>query len=89
MNAKKPQTAPERTRVPMRPTSPPAPMTSGEKLIRSYLTRSAGCENRPSDHTLRCFLGMVESGEATWYDVRAAGGLPPFIRKETNEQAED
>ena len=68
MNAKKPQTAPERTRVPMRH------MTSGERLIRSYLTRSAGCENRPSDHTLRCFLGMVESGEATWYDVRKAGG---------------
>ena len=49
-------------------------MTTGEQLIRSYLTRSAGTCNHPTDHTLRCFLGMVESGEATWCDVRAAGG---------------
>jgi hypothetical protein len=47
---------------------------TGEQLIRSYLTRSAGTCNQPTNHTLRCFLGMVESGEATWHDLRSAGG---------------
>lgn len=69
-----PQPNPNPTRPANVPTSPPAPMTPGEKLIRSYLIRSAGTANQPTDHTIRCFLGMVETGEATWHDVRAAGG---------------
>ena len=35
------------------------------RTIRSYVQRSAGNCNQLTDHTLRCFVGMVETGEAT------------------------
>ena len=42
--------------------------------IYDYLARSAGTGNWPTDHALRCFLGMTETGEATWDDIQAVGG---------------
>lgn len=39
-------------------------MKRSEKIIRSYLARSSGNAGHPTDHVIRTFLGMVDSGEA-------------------------
>lgn len=49
-------------------------MNDAERKIRQYLCRSAGSCNHISDHTLRCFVGMLETGEATAADFENAGG---------------
>ena len=42
--------------------------------IYNYLARSAGTANVPTDHTILCFIGMIQTGEATMDDMEAAGG---------------
>ena len=49
-------------------------MNDTERTIRAYLTRSAGNCNHVSDHTLRCFVGMVQTGEASVEDFRRIAG---------------
>lgn len=49
-------------------------MTEIQKTIAQYVLRSAGTCNHMTDHTVRCFIGMTETGEATWDDFRAVGG---------------
>ena len=49
-------------------------MTDIQITISKYLRASAGIANYPSDHTFRCFVGMIETGEATIEDFRAVGG---------------
>ena len=49
-------------------------MNDIEKTIRQYLTRSAGTANHPTDYTLSCFLGMIETGEADVALFRKIGG---------------
>ena len=49
-------------------------MSDMQKTIAQYVLRSAGIANHLSDHTVACFVGMIETGEATWDDFRAVGG---------------
>lgn len=49
-------------------------MTDAERTIRSYLARSAGNCNHVTDHTVQCFVGMVQTGEATLNDFRRIAG---------------
>ena len=60
-------------------------MTEIEKTISRYLRASAGTGNHPTDHTLRCFLGMIETGEATVDDFHKIGGM--FIVNEIQRLA--
>jgi hypothetical protein len=46
-------------------------MTDIQKKITDYLN-PAGLM---SDFTLRCFVGMIETGEATLADFEAVGGI--------------
>ena len=43
-------------------------MNDAEKTIRQYVQRSAGNCNYITDYTMTCFVGMIETGEATWAD---------------------
>jgi hypothetical protein len=45
-----------------------------QKTIAQYVLRSAGTCNHLSNHTVTCFVGMIETGDATWDDFRAVGG---------------
>ncbi len=49
-------------------------MTDAERTIRAYLTRSCGNAGHPSVHTLQCFVGMVQTGEADIETFRKVGG---------------
>ena len=49
-------------------------MNKAQRKIMQYLNRSAGNCNHVSEHTLRCFLGMIETGEATIDDMKKCGG---------------
>ena len=49
-------------------------MRASERKVRQYLTRSAGNCNHPSLHTIRCFVGMVQTGELTVKDFKRIGG---------------
>lgn len=49
-------------------------MNEAQIKISQYLMRSAGNCNVPSDHTIRCFIGMIETGEATMDDMQKVGG---------------
>ena len=49
-------------------------MTEIQKTISDYLRRSAGNGNHISDHTATCFLGMLQTGEATLADFRQVAG---------------
>lgn len=55
--------------------------------IYQYLARSAGTGNHPTDHTLQCFVGMVQTGEATVEDMHAVGG--DFLMRELHRVCED
>ena len=46
-------------------------MTDIQKKIADYLRRGSVV----SDFTLRCFVGMIETGEATLADFEAVGGI--------------
>ena len=48
--------------------------TEIQNKIYQYLARSAGTGNYPTDHTLTCFIGMIQTGEATSEDMRHVGG---------------
>ena len=50
------------------------PRSDAQRKISQYLRASAGTANCPSDHTLCCFIGMIQTGEATIEDMRAMGG---------------
>lgn len=51
-------------------------MNEAEKTIRQYVLRSAGNCNYITDYTMSCFVGMIETGEATATDFdRAFDGL--------------
>lgn len=41
-----------------------------DTTIRDYLLRSAGNGNQVSDFTIRCFIGMLETGEARLPDFK-------------------
>lgn len=32
------------------------------------------CDGLPTTHSMLCFVGMIETGEATWDDFREVGG---------------
>lgn len=49
-------------------------MSEIEKTVRNYLARSAGNANIPSEHTIRCFIGMLQTGEADWELFQRVGG---------------
>lgn len=49
-------------------------MNASEKKIRQYLARSAGNCNYVSLHTLNCFVGMIQTGEADFELFRKVGG---------------
>jgi hypothetical protein len=49
-------------------------MNASEKTIRQYLARSAGNCNIVSLHTIRCFIGMVQTCEADVELFRRVGG---------------
>ena len=40
-------------------------------LIEDYLKYDNG---RPTTHTIRCFVGMIETGEITWDELRNRAG---------------
>lgn len=48
--------------------------TAARQKIYQYLARSAGTCNLPTDHCLRCFVGMIQTGEAAVEDMEAVGG---------------
>ena len=51
-------------------------MNDAEKTIRQYVQRSAGNCNHITDYTMSCFVGMLETGEATRADFESvAKGL--------------
>lgn len=45
-------------------------MSDIQKTIRDYIDHTGS----NGGHTLRCFVGMIETGEATLEDFRAVGG---------------
>ncbi len=49
-------------------------MNEAQKTIMRYLNRSAGNANIPTDHTIRCFVGMIQTGEALMADFESTGG---------------
>ena len=51
-------------------------MTPTQRTIRAYVQRSGSLplEQPLYDRTLRCFVGMIETGEATIEDFRTAAG---------------
>ena len=49
-------------------------MSEIEKTIRQYLNSSAGNCNHVTDRTILCFIGMIETGEATLGLFRSIGG---------------
>lgn len=51
-------------------------MTEIQKTIAQYVLRSAGNCNHLTKHTLLCFVGMIETGEADIVDFRTVGGEP-------------
>jgi hypothetical protein len=59
-------------------------MSEAEKEIRRHLAYSCGNGGYPTRHTLRCFVGMVETGEITFDDLRKIGGewLEEQVREE-------
>ena len=57
-----------------------------DKIYR-YLARSAGTANWPTDHTIRCFIGMIQTGEATVDDFHAVGG--DFVVDQIIDMAND
>lgn len=42
-----------------------------QAIIRSYMKD----KEKPTEFDLRCFVGMIETGEATYEDFDAVGGL--------------
>lgn len=60
-------------------------MSEGEAKMRKYLNASAGTANIVSDHTIRCFIGMIETGELDVECVRRVGG--DYIVNRINELA--
>lgn len=49
-------------------------MNEIQKTIAQYVLRSAGTCNHLTSHTLSCFVGMIETGEADIGDFRIVGG---------------
>jgi hypothetical protein len=49
-------------------------MSEGEKQVRRHLANSCGNGGYPTEHSLRCIVGMIQTGEATMDDVIKAGG---------------
>jgi len=49
-------------------------MNEIQKKISRYLLASAGTANYPTDHTFLCFVGMIETGEASLNDFEEVGG---------------
>ena len=50
-------------------------MTEIQKTIAQYVLRSAGTCNHLTKHTLLCFVGMIETGEADIVDFGPINGL--------------
>ena len=42
--------------------------------IYQYLAPSCGNGGIPTDHTISCLVGMIETGEAHWDDAVEVGG---------------
>lgn len=49
-------------------------MTEIEQTIRRYLVASCGNCGVPTDRTIKCFVGMIETGEADIELFRRIGG---------------
>ena len=49
-------------------------MSEIQMTIARYLRASAGTANHPTEYCFRCFVGMIETGEATIDDFREVGG---------------
>jgi hypothetical protein len=45
------------------------------KEIQVTIGRYMKGKSKPSDFDLRCFVGMIETGEAIYEDFEAVGGL--------------
>jgi hypothetical protein len=57
-------------------------MNAIQTTIADYIRSNA----EPSQHTLRCFVGMIETGEAVVADFAAVGGekLAALVMEATN-----
>ena len=62
-------------------------MTEIQKTISRYLRASAGTANHPTEYCFRCFVGMLETGEATLDDFAAVGG--DWLRNEVEQRKRD
>jgi hypothetical protein len=60
-------------------------MSEGEKKLRAYLARSSGNGGHPTDYSIRCIRGMIETGELEADTVRNVGGQ--YLVNRINEQA--
>jgi hypothetical protein len=49
-------------------------MSYGERNLRDYLTHSAGNCNEPTDHSVLCFIEMIQNCEIDRDIVRKVGG---------------
>ena len=65
-------------------------LTTIQKTISKYLRGSAGTGNHPTDHTINCFVGMIETGEATMADFRkVAGNGADWLENRIREHAKE
>jgi hypothetical protein len=49
------------------------------KIYRNLAASSGNC-GVPTDHAIRCLIGMVETGEVTIEDIRIVGGESIVVR---------
>ena len=59
-------------------------MSEIQATISRYLRASAGTGNHPTEYCFRCFVGMLETGEATLDDFDAVGGS--WLRKQVEQR---
>lgn len=60
-------------------------MSEIQATISRYLRASAGNCNFPTMHTIDCFIGMIQTGEATMDDMQTIGG--EYLTKQLTERA--
>ena len=58
-----------------------------ERTIRHYLNSSAGTCNWPTNHTLRCFIGMIEGNETDLATFNRIGG--EWLSEQITEYAKE
>ena len=60
-------------------------MSEIQATISRYLRSSAGNCNFPTMHTIDCFIGMIQTGEATMNDMQTIGG--EYLTNQLTERA--